>query len=55
VNELWRPNDRRLSPKLVPTFVDRVWYMVSVTDPTFRKEKAAEVFVEIVNRYSFLY
>jgi hypothetical protein len=31
--ELYRPNDRRLSAKLVPTFEDRGCHVVSVTDP----------------------
>jgi hypothetical protein len=33
VNELYRPRDRRLSAKLVPTFVDGRCNVVSVTDP----------------------
>jgi hypothetical protein len=32
-SELYRPSDRRLSAKLVPTFVDRGCHVVSVTDP----------------------
>jgi hypothetical protein len=32
-SELYRPSDRRLSPKLVPTFADRGCHVVSVTDP----------------------
>jgi hypothetical protein len=32
-NELYRPSDRRLSAKLVPTFADRGCHVVSVTDP----------------------
>jgi hypothetical protein len=31
--ELYRPTDRRLSVKLVPTFADRGCHVVSVTDP----------------------
>jgi hypothetical protein len=31
--ELYRPNDRCLSAKLVPTFADRGCHMVSATDP----------------------
>jgi hypothetical protein len=31
--QLHRPSDRRLSAKLVPTFVDRGCHVVSVTDP----------------------
>jgi hypothetical protein len=31
--ELYRPNDRRLSAKLVPTFADRGCHVVSVTYP----------------------
>jgi hypothetical protein len=31
--ELYRPRDRSLSAKLVPTFADRGCHMVSVTDP----------------------
>jgi hypothetical protein len=31
--ELYRPSDRRLSAKLVPTFTDRGSHVVSVTDP----------------------
>jgi hypothetical protein len=33
VNELYRPSDRCLSEKLVPTFTDRGCHVVSVTDP----------------------
>jgi hypothetical protein len=32
-NELYRPSDRRLSAKLVPTFADRRCHVVSVTEP----------------------
>jgi hypothetical protein len=32
-SELYRPSDRRLSDKLVPTFADRECRVVSVTDP----------------------
>jgi hypothetical protein len=32
-SELYRPSDRRLSEKLVPTFVARGCRVVSVTDP----------------------
>jgi hypothetical protein len=32
-SKLYRPSDRRLSAKLVPTFVDRGCHVVSVTDP----------------------
>jgi hypothetical protein len=32
-SELYRPSDRRLSPKLVPNFVDIRCHVVSVTDP----------------------
>jgi hypothetical protein len=32
-SELYNPSDRRLSAKLVPTFVDRGWHVASVTDP----------------------
>jgi hypothetical protein len=32
-SELYRPSDRRLSAKLVPTFADRGSQVVSVTDP----------------------
>jgi hypothetical protein len=32
-NELYRPSDRRLSAKLVPTFADEGCHMVSVTNP----------------------
>jgi hypothetical protein len=35
-NELYRPSDRRLSAKVVPTFADRGCHMVSVTDPYSR-------------------
>jgi hypothetical protein len=31
--ELYRPNDRRLSAKLVPAFADRGCHVVIVTDP----------------------
>jgi hypothetical protein len=31
-SELYRPNDRRLSAKIVPTFTDRRCHVVSVTD-----------------------
>jgi hypothetical protein len=30
--KLYRPSDRRLSAKLLPTFADRGWHVVSVTD-----------------------
>jgi CBS-domain-containing membrane protein len=33
VSELFRPSDRGLSAKLVPTFADRGCHVVSVTDP----------------------
>jgi hypothetical protein len=32
-HELYRPSDRRLSAKLVPTFADRGYHVVSVADP----------------------
>jgi hypothetical protein len=32
-NELYRPSDRRLSAKWLPTFADRRCHVVSVTDP----------------------
>jgi hypothetical protein len=32
-SELYRPSDRRLSAKLVPTFADRECHVVSMTDP----------------------
>jgi hypothetical protein len=32
-SELYRPNDRRLSAKWLPTFEDRGCHVVSVTDP----------------------
>jgi hypothetical protein len=32
-SELYRPSDRRLSARLVPTFGDRSCHVVSVTDP----------------------
>jgi hypothetical protein len=32
-NELYRPNDSRLSAKLLPTFADRGCHVVSVTNP----------------------
>jgi hypothetical protein len=32
-SELYRPSDRRLLPKLAPTFADRGCHVVSVTDP----------------------
>jgi hypothetical protein len=32
-SELYRPSDRLLSAKLVPTFVDRGCHVVSVKDP----------------------
>jgi hypothetical protein len=31
--ELYRPSDRRLSAKLVPTFADRWYYVVNMTNP----------------------
>jgi hypothetical protein len=31
-SELYRPSDRRLSAKLVPTFADRGYRMVGATD-----------------------
>jgi hypothetical protein len=36
VSELYRPSDRRLSMKLVPTFVYRGCHVVSVTDSHVR-------------------
>jgi hypothetical protein len=33
VRELFRKSDRRLSSKLVPTFADRGFHVVSVMDP----------------------
>jgi hypothetical protein len=33
VSELYRPSNRRLSAKLVPTFAARECYVVSLTDP----------------------
>jgi hypothetical protein len=35
-SELYRPNDRRLSAKLMPTFADIGCHVVSVTDPYSR-------------------
>jgi hypothetical protein len=35
-SELYRPSDRRLSVKLVPTFADRGCRVVSATDPHSR-------------------
>jgi hypothetical protein len=32
-SELYRPSDRRMSAKLVPTFADRECRVVSATDP----------------------
>jgi hypothetical protein len=32
-SELYRPSDRRLSAKLLPTFADRGCHVVSVTEP----------------------
>jgi hypothetical protein len=32
-SELYRPSDRRLSAKLMPTFADRGCHVVSVTNP----------------------
>jgi hypothetical protein len=32
VSEVYRPSDRRLSVKSVPTFADKWWHVVSVTD-----------------------
>jgi hypothetical protein len=32
-SEIYRPSGRRLSAKLVPTFVDREFHVVSLTDP----------------------
>jgi hypothetical protein len=33
VSELYRPSDRSMSAKLISTFVDRGFHVVSVTDP----------------------
>jgi hypothetical protein len=33
MSELYRPSDRRLSAKLVPTFADKGCRVVSATDP----------------------
>jgi CBS-domain-containing membrane protein len=35
-SELYRPSDRRLSAKLVPTLADRGCHVVSVADPNGR-------------------
>jgi hypothetical protein len=35
-SELYRPSDRRLSAKWLPTFADRKCHVVSVTDPSGR-------------------
>jgi hypothetical protein len=35
-SELYRPSDRSLSEKLLPTYADRRWHVVSVTDPSGR-------------------
>jgi hypothetical protein len=35
-SELYRPSDRRLSAKLVPTLADRGCHVVSATDPLSR-------------------
>jgi hypothetical protein len=35
-SELYRPSDRRLSAKCLPTFADRGCHVVSVTDPYSR-------------------
>jgi hypothetical protein len=35
-SELYPPSDRRMSTKLVPTFADTGWHVVSVTDPCGR-------------------
>jgi hypothetical protein len=32
-SELYRPSDHRLSAKSLPTFADRGYHVVSVTDP----------------------
>jgi hypothetical protein len=32
-SELYRPSDRRLSAKWLPTFADRGFHVVSMTDP----------------------
>jgi hypothetical protein len=32
-SELYRPSDRRLSAKSLPTFADKDFHVVSVTDP----------------------
>jgi hypothetical protein len=32
-SELYRPSDRRLSAKRLPTFADKECHVVSVTDP----------------------
>jgi hypothetical protein len=35
-SKLYRPSDRRLSAKLLPTFADRGCHVVNVTDPYSR-------------------
>jgi hypothetical protein len=35
-SELYRPSDRRLSVKWLPTFADKGCHMISVTDPYAR-------------------
>jgi hypothetical protein len=47
-NELYRPRDRRLSAKLMPTFAYRGCHMVSMTDPYGR-------ILDFLDRSSYLF
>jgi hypothetical protein len=47
--ELYKPSDRRLSAKLVPTFVDKGCHVVSVTDPYGRILGFLDRFIYISN------
>jgi hypothetical protein len=47
-SELYWPSDRRLSAKLVPIFEDRVYHVVSVTDPYCRN-------LEFLDRSSYIF
>jgi hypothetical protein len=55
-SELYRPSDRRLSAKLVPTFADRGCHVVSVTDPYGRildfLDRSRYFFCQVAQLYS---
>jgi hypothetical protein len=52
-SELYRPSDRRLLAKLVPTFADRGCRVVSATDPTGRfLDRSRYFFIQLAPQLS---